>query len=205
MMVLRSILLILVFVMSPASLATAQADVDCADFSTQQEAQSALSDQNVDSLDPDGDGVACESLPEGAPVQGNSQRSMASAQPAELSTEEAMYVGRATAWTTMSSESLSTVSALSANPQFGVLTWENDVLAETGLWSALNEDVQRADVPDRFQETHQHIEAAFEALNQSGVHLRAGVENYDVNEINVAAQYLTDFNREIELATAALE
>lgn len=49
--------------------AAAPAQQTCADFSTQQEAQAAL-DQNLDNftLDPDGNGIACENLPRVAPT-----------------------------------------------------------------------------------------------------------------------------------------
>lgn len=56
----------------------AQTDRDCADFSTQGEAQDYFDrnggspTNNVDNLDADGDGIACENLPsgDGAPVGG---------------------------------------------------------------------------------------------------------------------------------------
>jgi excalibur calcium-binding domain-containing protein len=46
-----------------------QADRDCSDFSTQQEAQAVLNQDPSDPnrLDADNDGVACESVPDGAP------------------------------------------------------------------------------------------------------------------------------------------
>lgn len=128
-----------------------------------------------------------------------------SAQPSSLSTDEALYVGRATGWSAMASESLNRVSTLSENPQFGTLKWENDVLAETGLWSALYRDVLSVDAPDRFQKTHEHIIKGFAALDTSGAHLRIGVEGYDANEISVAAQYIQEFTTEVGLATAALK
>ena len=48
-----------------APLATAQADLDCADFATQAEAQAALLPGDPYLLDEDGDGIACETLPGG--------------------------------------------------------------------------------------------------------------------------------------------
>jgi hypothetical protein len=45
---------------------TALAQETCDDFETQDEAQSALNDANSDELDPDGDGIACDSLPDEA-------------------------------------------------------------------------------------------------------------------------------------------
>ena len=44
--------------------ATAQSTATCDSFSNQAAAQLALSDENADELDPDGDRLACESLPE---------------------------------------------------------------------------------------------------------------------------------------------
>jgi LPXTG-motif cell wall-anchored protein len=45
-------------------------DLDCADFATQEEAQAELERDGTDphGLDRDGDGVACEALPSGGPV-----------------------------------------------------------------------------------------------------------------------------------------
>jgi LPXTG-motif cell wall-anchored protein len=48
-------------------------DLDCADFATQEEAQAELERDRTDphGLDRDGDGVACEALPSGGPVNGD--------------------------------------------------------------------------------------------------------------------------------------
>jgi hypothetical protein len=63
-----------------ASVGTAQTDRDCPDFATQEEAQDYFranggdENNNVDNLDADGDGIACEDLPsrsaDGTPVGG---------------------------------------------------------------------------------------------------------------------------------------
>lgn len=47
------------------ALAHGQADLDCSDFSTQEEAQRYLLPGDPHRLDGDGDGVACETLPSG--------------------------------------------------------------------------------------------------------------------------------------------
>lgn len=60
----------LVAVLIVAMPASAQADLNCDDFETQPEAQAELDRDPSDphGLDGDGDGVACESLPGGAPA-----------------------------------------------------------------------------------------------------------------------------------------
>ena len=50
-------------------LAQAQ-DRDCSEFDTQEEAQDALGQADIERLDGDGDGVACENLPSGASSAG---------------------------------------------------------------------------------------------------------------------------------------
>ncbi len=53
--------------MAPAAGASlAQATVTCDNFTSQAAAQLSLNDDNADALDSDGDGVACESLPDSA-------------------------------------------------------------------------------------------------------------------------------------------
>jgi hypothetical protein len=47
----------------PETTASPAADYSCADFQTQEEAQSYLTPGDPYALDPDGDGLACEELP----------------------------------------------------------------------------------------------------------------------------------------------
>ena len=47
----------------PETTASAAGDYGCADFRTQEEAQSYLTPGDPYVLDPDGDGLACEELP----------------------------------------------------------------------------------------------------------------------------------------------
>ena len=66
--------LTLVLTMYPA-LALAQADLDCPDFATQEEAQAELEADPSDphGLDVDNDGIACEFLPSGGGGTGDDQ------------------------------------------------------------------------------------------------------------------------------------
>jgi hypothetical protein len=59
-----TLLLLVVVLVAIAPAAMAQTDLDCADFSSQQEAQEELESDSSDphGLDADNDGVACESL-----------------------------------------------------------------------------------------------------------------------------------------------
>lgn len=65
-----SVMLVALFASPPSSLA--QVDRDCGDFTTQQQAQDYFRSRggsarnNVDNLDADHDGIACETLPHGA-------------------------------------------------------------------------------------------------------------------------------------------
>ncbi len=61
------IALVAAFVFTPAVFA--QQDLDCADFATQQAAQAVYNQDRSDpnGLDRDDDGIACETLPNGAP------------------------------------------------------------------------------------------------------------------------------------------
>lgn len=53
------------------ALVSAQSDHDCSEFASQSEAQAVLDSDPTDpsDLDPDGDGIACESLPEGSQAE----------------------------------------------------------------------------------------------------------------------------------------
>jgi hypothetical protein len=66
LLVVTLVLFALTLLLAPA--ASAQADLDCADFNTQQEAQAELNRDPSDphGLDADNDGIACEHLPSGA-------------------------------------------------------------------------------------------------------------------------------------------
>ncbi len=54
---------VLILVMTVVSSGAAQSSVTCDSFANQSAAQLALNDDTAEALDPDGDGVACESLP----------------------------------------------------------------------------------------------------------------------------------------------
>jgi hypothetical protein len=55
----------------------AAADLDCADFATQEEAQENLQPGDPDGLDADNDGIACETLPSGGSGEGGDPGSTA--------------------------------------------------------------------------------------------------------------------------------
>ena len=60
---LSTMIVTVIGVLTLAVPATTQGSVSCDSFSSQSAAQLALRDNNADALDPDGDGVACKSLP----------------------------------------------------------------------------------------------------------------------------------------------
>jgi hypothetical protein len=128
------------------------------------------------------------------------QLSFASAQPANMSTDEAMYAGRVMAWTDMMTASMDRTIELLGAPRLGSQTWQDDVFAETAVWAALYENARIADVPPRFIDSHRYFESGFKSLDQSGLHLRRGVEDMDDTEIDLAVDYLNDAAADIERA-----
>lgn len=64
MRLFRALFLLVIVFVSVGSVGSAQTSFTCDDFSTQRAAQIVLSPANEDELDPDGDGLACEDLPD---------------------------------------------------------------------------------------------------------------------------------------------
>lgn len=73
-----ALLVLTAALLAVAAPAYAQADKDCGDFTTQDDAQAYFkanggsATNNVDRLDADGDGIACEDRPSGSNGQGQS-------------------------------------------------------------------------------------------------------------------------------------
>lgn len=75
------------------------------------------------------------------------QFSSALAQPANMSTDEAMYGGKVIVWMEMVGASIDVVVTLTERPRFGSAAWENDVLMETAICSTLYVNIQQTDAP----------------------------------------------------------
>ena len=123
----------------------------------------------------------------------------------DLSTEEAVYLGRATAWLNMIGLSYEELGDLLNEPQVGVITWENDVLAELGVFDALEKDAQDTDEPRSLRDVHDSLLEAFELSNEAAVEIRAGLEAYDASRFEKAAPLIEDANEAIEDAVEGFE
>jgi hypothetical protein len=123
----------------------------------------------------------------------------------DLSTEEAVYLGRATAWLNMIGLSYEELGTLLEEPEVGVITWENDVLAELGVFSAVEEDAKDTDEPRSLRDVHDSLLEAFELSNEAAVEIRAGLEAYDASRFENAAPLIEDANAAIDDAVEALE
>lgn len=82
---LAGALLVLCLIQTAMTQAATQGDHDCPDFATQADAQAHFEaaggspSNNVDRLDADQDGIACESLPSGTPDPGDATPQQSSA------------------------------------------------------------------------------------------------------------------------------
>ena len=123
----------------------------------------------------------------------------------ELTTEEAVYLGRATAWLNMIGLSYEELGDLLNEPQVGVITWENDVLAELGVFDAVEKDAKDTDEPRSLRDVHDSLLEAFELSNEASVEIRAGLEAYDASRFENAAPLIEDANEAIEEAVEGLE
>ena len=123
----------------------------------------------------------------------------------EITTEEAVYLGRATAWLSMIGLSYEELFALLEEPQVGVITWENDVLAELGVFDAVEKDAKDTDEPRALRDVHDSLLEAFELSNEAAVEIRAGLENYDAAALERAVPLIEDANEAIEQAVEGLE
>lgn len=123
----------------------------------------------------------------------------------DLTTEEAVYLGRATAWLNMIGLSYEELGDLLNEPQVGVITWENDVLAELGVFDAVEKDAKDTDEPRSLRDVHDSLLEAFELSNEASVEIRAGLEAYDASRFENAAPLIEDANEAIEEAVEGLE
>lgn len=123
----------------------------------------------------------------------------------DLSTEEAVYIGRATAWLNMTRLSYEELGELLEEPQVGVITWENDVLAELGVFDAVEKDAKDTDEPSSLRDVHDSLLEAFKLSNEASVEIRAGLEAYDASRFEKATPLIEDANEAIEDAVEGLE
>lgn len=117
---------------------------------------------------------------------------------AALSQDEAVYVGQTSMIADLEATSLQAFSTLANNAQPGDATWNEDIIAQTQIWKALNTEVGKLNAPPRFQQVQSDLVQAFGLMDQAADDVRAGVTQLDTNSIAQATQ-------EIQQATPLIQ
>lgn len=108
-----------------------------------------------------------------------------------LSAEEEQYRGRVLTLNSMMMASFERAGALTENPRFYDLDWQNDFLRETSVWKAINLEAQEIEPSDRFRKSHDAVLEAFALMNQAALETRLAIETLNPNGLASAAVSIT--------------
>lgn len=153
---LTAVLTLWILASPPVANATTVLDLDCADFATQQEAQDVYLQDTSDpnNLDPDNDGVACESSSLPSPAQGVSYLLIAALATVGFAVALIIIRRRKESSTTQTLEQrIAELSTSLTSAAHVVAEIENEVGARQRLVERLKEDAERAEALSKLRQS----------------------------------------------------
>lgn len=126
-------------------------------------------------------------------------------QPDDLTTDEATYLGAATTLTSIMVRSFDDVAALTAEPRFADLDWQNDFLGETAVWQAVYAQAQELEAPDRFSDANGTALEGYALYDEAAVQTRAAIEALDPNALVSPAELIGEGAEKIQEASDRID
>jgi hypothetical protein len=123
----------------------------------------------------------------------------------ELSPEESEYLGRVMVIGSVVGDAFADISALMNEGAISDLRWQNDMIGEAAVLSAMHEALQGIQPPDRYAGSHAKLLAALESSDTAGAQLRLAVENLDDAAIVTAVQATAEANAAVQRAAEAVQ
>lgn len=200
---MAAILLILTALVSVTPRGTgAQDGYQCSEFTKQRNAQGILDSvpDSAASLDPDGNGVACDAYV--------FPTTTAVAPPAgALSPDESLYVGSAKVLSDMYGATLNRNLALvrgAGISEWNDPAWQRQMLDVQAVVTALDSEAQTIDAPPRFADSDRELKLALSSAADAADYIRRGIMSGDISALSQADALQQEANAHMQRAADLL-
>jgi len=139
------------------------------------------------------------------PESNNSSVSQSQSAETDYSFEETAYVRAITEQSRQWGNTLTKLGEYLQAPQYADQNWVINVATQLATMRTLAEEARNLDPPPKFKEVHSQYLLACESYEKCSHLLANGIDNFDVDKINQAAEQMFKGNEHIQNATRLMQ